>query len=513
MTNVSRGRHIPRLRDAMTGVIAGVVLAVGAMAAIPVLSTAASAVTSADPCPAIGQDTTGCALIITIDASGGVSVSPGPNSGTPYDGVEDTLIGVVNNSSQPIPSLALSSPLNIFGFDGDGICFATYNTFAGGSYCTSAEKSPASPDVAGLDYQGPDNTWTISTLKTGDVNFTAPLAAGGNTYFSLEQPLAAADITFPTNLVIAKTSSGSFTYAGQDNYSLTVSNTGGATSGTVTVSDTLPAGESFASGSGTDGFTCSASGQVVTCTTSTVINFADPATINLVVNLSASAGTILHNLATATNGTDTSTSNTTTNTVAPYPLVITASSVSVTYGSTPPAITGSYTLPTGGAALVTAPTCSTPATSASNVGSYPSSCSGAASPNYTITYVAGTVKVTAAPAITVTASNISFTAGTTPPVVTCSVTSGLVGGNTAASLSTQPAGTTTASSFSLAGTYATNCSGAVDANYASIIYVPGAATVVAAPAIALKAHKAVKKLVVKKAVKAAIAPVKASVTG
>src|SRR5487761_2715884 len=744
MTNDSFGRHVPRLRQAITSVVAGVVLVVGAMAAIPALTTAANAVTSADPCPAIGQDTIGCALIITIDSSGGVSVSPGPNIGMPYDGVEDTLIGVVNNSSQPISSLALSSALNIFGFDGDGIC--TY-TFSGYSYCTSAQQSQTNNDdnhAAGLDYQGPDNTWTVASSKTGAVNFTPPLGAGGNTYFSLEEPLKAGDITFPTHLVIAKTSSGSFTYAGQGHYSLAVSNTGGATSGTVTVSDTLPAGESFVSGSGNDGFTCAAVSQVVTCSTSTVINFADPATINLVVNLSASAGTSLNNTATAKNGNDTATSNTTTNVVGQYPLVITASSPSVAYGSkppaitasyslpaggaalttapkcsttatsssnvgsypskctgavganyaisyvngsvnvaqyalvitassgsmvyhstppaitasytlptngaalttaptcsttamsssavgsyatscsdaaspdytityvngsvnvtpyalvitasspsivygstppaitasyslpsggaalttaptcsttatsssgvgsyatscvgavgsdyaisyvngavnvtsyalvitassgsmvygsTPPAITASYTLPSGGAALATAPTCSTTETSSSNVGSYVSSCSGAASPNYTISYVAGNVTVTPAPAVTVSASSIPFTAGQAVPTVTCT---------SSVPLTTPAAGTTAASSFSLPGTYATNCTGAVDANYAGIVYAPGTATVLAAPAVAVQAHKAVKKqkkakkLVVAKAAKAAIAPVKASVTG
>src|SRR5487761_2573340 len=471
MTNDSFGRHVPRLRQAITSVVAGVVLVVGAMAAIPALTTAANAVTSADPCPAIGQDTIGCALIITIDSSGGVSVSPGPNIGMPYDGVEDTLIGVVNNSSQPISSLALSSALNIFGFDGDGIC--TY-TFSGYSYCTSAQQSQTNNDdnhAAGLDYQGPDNTWTVASSKTGAVNFTPPLGAGGNTYFSLEEPLKAGDITFPTHLVIAKTSSGSFTYAGQGHYSLAVSNTGGATSGTVTVSDTLPAGESFVSGSGNDGFTCAAVSQVVTCSTSTVINFADPATINLVVNLSASAGTSLNNTATAKNGNDTATSNTTTNVVGQYPLVITASSPSVAYGSTPPAITASYSLPAGGAALTTAPTCSTTATSSSNVGSYPSKCTGAVGANYAISYVNGSVNV-AQYALVITASSGSMVYHSTPPAITASYTLPTNG----AALTTAPTCSTTAMLSSAVGSYATSCSDAASPDYtitassSSIVY-------------------------------------------
>ena len=40
-----------------------------------------------------------------------------------YDGVEDTLIGVQNNSGRPISSINLASTTaSIFGFDQDGIC-------------------------------------------------------------------------------------------------------------------------------------------------------------------------------------------------------------------------------------------------------------------------------------------------------------------------------------------------------------------------------------------------------
>jgi hypothetical protein len=87
-------------------------------------------------------------------------------------------------------------------------------------------------------------------------------------------------------------------------------------------------------------------------------------------------------------------------TVTPAPLTITASSGSFPVGGTPPTITPSYSGFVNGdtpaTALTTPPNCTTTATSASPVGSYPSSCSGASAPNYTITYVPGTVTVTGA---------------------------------------------------------------------------------------------------------------------
>ena len=76
-------------------------------------------------------------------------------------------------------------------------------------------------------------------------------------------------------------------------------------------------------------------------------------------------------------------------TISPAPLSITASSPAMTYGGTVPAITPSYSGFAGHdspSSLSAPPSCSTTATSASPAGTYPSTCSGAADPNYTISY-------------------------------------------------------------------------------------------------------------------------------
>lgn len=68
-------------------------------------------------CPAVDLDT-GCGTVITISNTGSsISFS----SQGPYEGADDTLVGVINNSNQPIFAMGLSSNRNIFGFDGDGI--------------------------------------------------------------------------------------------------------------------------------------------------------------------------------------------------------------------------------------------------------------------------------------------------------------------------------------------------------------------------------------------------------
>lgn len=126
-------------------------------------------------CPAVGQDTT-CGTIITISDNGVSIQSTGQG---PYDGIEDTLVGVVNKSSQPISRLGLRSSQTIFGFDGDGL--VTYGVPGN------------SQDSTG--YGGPNAYFTNIEpgLKSGVVNFIAPLAAnGGTTFFALEEAISSA---------------------------------------------------------------------------------------------------------------------------------------------------------------------------------------------------------------------------------------------------------------------------------------------------------------------------------
>lgn len=82
--------------------------------------------------------------------------------------------------------------------------------------------------------------------------------------------------------------------------------------------------------------------------------------------------------------------------VNPAPLVITAGNATMSYGGTVPVIAASYSgfiAGDGPAKLTTLPLCTTTATSTSNVGSYPTSCSGAVDPNYSISYQGGTLTV------------------------------------------------------------------------------------------------------------------------
>ncbi len=134
-------------------------------------------VQAAPICPTTSNTTTDCGFIITIGA-GNVITGVAVAGAAPYDGSDDALVGVVNNSGSVYTgSFSLTGSGNgggIFGFDGDGIC-----TYTNAAYCSAAPTG----------YEGPLNTFTsISSDETsGTVTFAgAGLGIGATSFFSLE---------------------------------------------------------------------------------------------------------------------------------------------------------------------------------------------------------------------------------------------------------------------------------------------------------------------------------------
>ena len=161
-------------------------------------------------------------------------------------------------------------------------------------------------------------------------------------------------------------------------------------------------------------------------------------------------------------------------------LTITAANTNKLYGAAVPALAATYGGFVNGdsaASLTTAPTLATTATVSSPVGSYPITASGAAGSNYTIAYVSGALSVNAA-ALTITAANTNKLYGSAVPALAATY-GGFVNGDTAASLTTRPTLTTTATAASPVGSYPITASGAAGSNY-TIAYVSGALSVNAA---------------------------------
>lgn len=148
-------------------------------AAVLGLSASTQAYASLSPtgtCPNVignGGTATDCNLQVVFGANGGITTQTGPQVN--YDGVEDALIGVVNNSGNTLHSFNMSGN-RIFNWDGDGI--NVYTLIANNAM-----------DRTG--YGGPMAYFTNIdvTLSNGTVNFINGLANGAMTYFSLEESI------------------------------------------------------------------------------------------------------------------------------------------------------------------------------------------------------------------------------------------------------------------------------------------------------------------------------------
>ncbi|HUA83452.1 MAG TPA: hypothetical protein VMB85_06295 [Bryobacteraceae bacterium] len=180
-----------------------------ALAALPVFATPVSFT----ECPAVGNDTSGCEILITVTAaSGGVATAftvstSSPDQGS-YDGGDGTLIGILNSPSDTggvfKVSFAVGPDTGTFDFDVHGACLGT------GSPLTSAySPGPAASDCLegqyqtedAYDYASSDVTFCSFNLADACVEMSGPagpLGPGQSTWFSLPGAITAADITMVT---------------------------------------------------------------------------------------------------------------------------------------------------------------------------------------------------------------------------------------------------------------------------------------------------------------------------
>jgi hypothetical protein len=163
-------------------VAAGTVLIAAGLAAIvvPGAAGAAGPPTPFTQCSAVGQSPS-CKVLLVVNADDTVSVYDDPSVGD-YDGGDDTLVGIVNNSNKPVTAVTVTGPGSyLAGFDSDGLC----------SFISCSWSHPTG-------YEGPLNTFTTepSNFDVAEVDFGGSgLTVGSSSYFSLEGTLTAAQLT------------------------------------------------------------------------------------------------------------------------------------------------------------------------------------------------------------------------------------------------------------------------------------------------------------------------------
>lgn len=170
-------------------------------------------------------------------------------------------------------------------------------------------------------------------------------------------------------------------------------------------------------------------------------------------------------------------------TVTPAALIVTISNQTKTYGAANPNFTFTYAGFVNGddaTKLSAQPGVVTTASASSPVGVYTVTGGNAASANYTLTYISGTLTILPAPLI-ITANNQTRIYGIANPALSLTYTS-FVNGDDASKLTAQPTVSTIATATSAIGTYPITVSGASNANY-NISYLPGTLTITVAPRI------------------------------
>ena len=238
-----------------------------------------------------------------------------------------------------------------------GLAGLTVNARGG----AGANTWPAQPGGAGVNYHGPGGgggggvvlTTSAPTAVSvvGGVNGTTtadaaaygatPGAGGTSSLITANQiPGASSGASCAPDLTIAKSHTDPFVRGSTGIYGLTVTNVGGtATSGTSTVTDTLPAGLTPTAASGS-GWTCAIVVQTVTCTSTAVIaSSAAFPVISITVSVAQSAAALVTNTASVSGGGEVNTANNTasdpTNVVSRADIAVTkiASGTTVTVGS------------------------------------------------------------------------------------------------------------------------------------------------------------------------------------
>ncbi len=172
-----------------------------------------------------------------------------------------------------------------------------YNSTINTLSCTGVLTPTGDEKYFGVDF----DTFDISSyLTSGETSGTTFYSTGQDTVFLTAQIVSVSN-TAVADLGITKVHNGTFGVGDNGTYTLTVSNSGPSTeTGTVTVKDTLPTGESYVSATGT-GWTCAFATPTVTCTnpnTSGLATGSSLPAITLTVNILATAPASISNTAT-----------------------------------------------------------------------------------------------------------------------------------------------------------------------------------------------------------------------
>ncbi|MFN8150909.1 MAG: PKD domain-containing protein [Solirubrobacterales bacterium] len=245
----------------------------------------------------------------TVDGALGLPSAAGNNSAV-FNLVTNPFLQKGVNASYTITPNSGFTPLN------SNFSAAASSVPAGVKTCT-----PALPSTPNCGYRWDwDNNGTVDQVtNTNSTSHTYSTPGNYTTRLTIYDSDGDTDTTTRTvtvtgrpDLAIDKSHTGDFQTGNTGTYTIDVDNNGnGATTGTTTVTDTLPSGLSYQSASGA-GWTCGAAPPLVTCTRTAAIPAGGSApSITLTVNVGDSARPAVTNTAGVATPDETATSDNT----------------------------------------------------------------------------------------------------------------------------------------------------------------------------------------------------------
>lgn len=194
------------------------------------------------------------------------------------------------------------SPCNVFWQVASSATLGTSSSFAGNLIALSSVTATTGVNMTG-------RVLARNGAATLDTNAVTAASCGGGTAPPVPVPTptpapAACTLTAP-DLFIVKRHTAQFVAGTNAAYSIALFNLGIASTGTVTVTDTLPTGLTFVSATGVT-WTCAAVAQIVTCTTTASVPAAGPFANNITLTVTPGAGAVpsVTNTALVTGGGD-----------------------------------------------------------------------------------------------------------------------------------------------------------------------------------------------------------------
>jgi uncharacterized repeat protein (TIGR01451 family) len=193
-----------------------------------------------------------------------------------FDGLlyyQNSSLSLTPNNFQ-IPAIGIDGKHGVLTWEGDATLGGASETLTlNGTALTDALNPANNQFNSTINILGSNTTYGVdldvydisSLLVPGATSVTSIYSAGQDMVLLNMEVISVTNAPV-ADLAISKTHSGNFTVGQNGSYTLSVTNNGpGNEIGPITVTDTLPAGLSYVSASGT-GWACGAVGQDVTCT-------------------------------------------------------------------------------------------------------------------------------------------------------------------------------------------------------------------------------------------------------